>query len=171
MEVKSQHFLLSKQARALSVKRITHLSDEEAFAEFVALRFADNAGEPFCKRCDEHRVKEGIAPQFKPYFISTRRKWTCSNKHCQRHFSPTTDTPFASRKLSYRDLMIAIALFAKAPKGMTAIRLHHELEVWYKTAFVLLHKLREQVGIEQHRHELRGIVEIDGGYNGGYVRP
>lgn len=64
-----------------------------------------------------------------------------------------------------------MALFAKAPKGLSAIRLSHELEVWYKTAFVLLHKMREQVGIEQHRHQLRGIVEIDGGYNGGHVRP
>lgn len=36
---------------------------------------------------------------------------------------------------------------------------------------MLLHKIREAVGIEQHRHELRGIVEVDGGYNGGYVRP
>ena len=64
-----------------------------------------------------------------------------------------------------------MALFAKAPKGLSAIRLSHELEVWYKTAFVLLHKIREQVGVEQHRHKLRGVIEIDGGYNGGYVRP
>lgn len=143
------------------MKRITRLSDEEAFAEFVALRFCANGGEPICERCGTP----------KPYFISTRRKWKCSNKACQRHFSATTDTPFASRKLSYQDIMIAIALFAKAPKGISAIRLSHELEVWYKTAFVLLHKIREAVGIEQHRHELRGIVEVDGGYNGGYVRP
>lgn len=160
MEAKSQHFHLSKQARALSVKRITRLSDEEAFAEFVAVRFADSDGQALCPRCGH-----------KPYFISTRRKWKCASKSCGFHFSATTDTPFASRKLSYRDILIALALFAKAPKGLSAIRLSHELEVWYKTAFVLLHKLREVVGIKQHRHTLRGIVEIDGGYNGGYVRP
>jgi len=127
----------------------------------VALRFVHNGGKPFCERCNSQDL----------YFISTRRKWKCANKGCQRHFSPTTDTPFASRKLSYRDILIAIALFAKEPKGLPAIRLSHQLEVGYKTAFVLLHKIREQVGIEQHRHKLRGIVEIDGGYNGGYVRP
>lgn len=143
------------------MKRITRLSDDEAFAEYVAIRFADNGGKPKCDRCGAG----------KPYFISTRRKWKCSNKACQRHFSATTDTPFASRKLPFRDIMIAIALYAKAPKGLSAIRLQHELEVEYKTAFVLLHKIREAVGIEQHRHELRGIVEIDGGYNGGYIRP
>lgn len=142
------------------MKRITRLSDEEAFAEFVALRFADKGGKPHCYYCDK--------PD--PYFIKTRRKWKCSHKGCERHFSATTGTPLASRKLAFRDLLIFIALFAKAPKGLSAIRLSHELEVWYKTAFVLLHKTREALGIEQHRHTLRGIVEIDGGYNGGHVR-
>ena len=143
------------------MKRIIRLSDEEAFAEYVALRFVDNGGKPMCDRCKAQD----------PYFISTRRKWKCSNKACQRQFSATTDTPFASRKLSYRDILTAMALFAKEPKGLNAIRLSHQLEVWYKTAFVLLQKIREAVGVEQHRHKLRGIVEIDGGYNGGYVRP
>ena len=138
----------------MSVKRITRLSDDDAFAEYLALRFADNDGKPICDRCGSGN----------PYLISTRRKWKCSNKACQRHFSATTDTPFASRKLGYRDILIAIALFAKAPKGVSAIRLSHELEVSYKTAFVMLHKIREAVGVEQHRHVLSGSLEIDGAY-------
>lgn len=156
-----QHFLLSKQARELSLKRIVRLSDEEAFAEFVAVRFAENDGEPHCIYCGVQN----------PYFISTRRKWKCSDKACQRHFSATTDTPFASRKLPFGDLLITMALFCKAPKGMSAIRLSHELNVSYKTAFVMLHKLREAVSKAQHSVELGGEVEIDGGYNGGHVRP
>lgn len=142
------------------MKRIVRLSDEEAFAEFVAIRFADTGGTPTCIYCGCDKL----------YFISTRRKWKCSNKACQRHFSPTSDTPFASRKLPYQDILVAMALFAKEPKGLPAIRLSHQLEREYKTAFVLLHKMREQVGIEQHRHQLSGVVEIDGGYNGGHVR-
>lgn len=62
-------------------------------------------------------------------------------------------------------------MFAVEPKGLSAQRVSQRLEVWYKTAFVLLHKMREQLGVEQHRHTLRGTVEIDGGYNGGYIRP
>lgn len=161
MEEKSQHFSLSKASRDLSIKRITRLSEQEAFDEFVAFRFADSGGQPVCVHCDAK----------KPYFIRTRRKWRCSNKACQRQFSPTTGTPLASRKLAYRDILLAIAKFSKAPKGMSAIRLMEDLEVDYKTAFVLLHKLREMIAKEQHSHQLRGTVEIDGGYNGGHVRP
>jgi hypothetical protein len=41
----------------------------------------------------------------------------------------------------------------------------------YKTAFVLTHKLREAMAIEQAGVKLDGIVEIDGAYFGGYVKP
>ena len=152
---------MSKEARNLGLKRVMRLTEEEAFAEYVALRFVDNGGEPHCIRCGAQ----------KPYFIPSRRKWKCSAKECQRQFSATSDTPFASRKLSYSDILIAIALFAIEPKGLSAVRLSQKLEVWYKTAFVLLHKIREQLGIEQHKHRLHGTVEVDGGYNGGYERP
>jgi hypothetical protein len=36
---------------------------------------------------------------------------------------------------------------------------------------VLTHKLREAMAIEQADLQLNGIVEIDGGYFGGYVKP
>src|SRR5690606_7696297 len=39
------------------------------------------------------------------------------------------------------------------------------------TAFVLAHKLREAMSAEQANVTLRGHVEIDGAYFGGYVRP
>ena len=58
-----------------------------------------------------------------------------------------------------------------ALKGITAIRLTQELEISYKTAFVRLHKLREVLETHQQANVLRGSVEIDGGYFGGYVKP
>lgn len=58
-----------------------------------------------------------------------------------------------------------------ALKGITAIRLSHELEVHYKSAFVRLHKLREVLETHQQRNDLRGKVEIDGAYFGGHARP
>jgi hypothetical protein len=46
--------------------------------------------------------------------------------------------------------------------------------VQYKTAFVLAHKMREAMATEVKGHQLGGVgkvVEIDGGYFGGYVKP
>jgi hypothetical protein len=47
----SQHFLLSLAARTLSLRDIMRMSDEDAHARFVAIRFAVNNGEPFCPHC------------------------------------------------------------------------------------------------------------------------
>lgn len=137
------------------------MSDDEAFAEYVARRFADNDGKPYCPHCGHKEA----------YAISTRRIWKCAAKHCRRQFSATSGTIFASRKLTYRDLLLVIAHFVNAVKGLSAIRLSQELEVSYPTAFVLKHKIREAIGTEQHRYKLRGAIETDGAYFGGHVRP
>ena len=49
-----------------------------------------------------------------------------------------------------------------------------ELDVQYKTAFVLAHKLREAVASSMKALRIRGegrVAEIDGAYFGGHVRP
>jgi hypothetical protein len=45
------------------------------------------------------------------------------------------------------------------------------MNVQYKTAFVLAHKLREALSTLQGQQKLSGEVEIDGAYFGGYVKP
>jgi hypothetical protein len=45
--------------------------------------------------------------------------------------------------------------------------LSRDLDVQYKTAFVLSHKLREAVADEAKTRKVSGDVEIDGAYFGG----
>ncbi|MCH8808824.1 MAG: transposase [Proteobacteria bacterium] len=47
----AQHFLLSAKARTLSLAKVMRLSEEEAYATFKRIRWAQNDGEPFCPRC------------------------------------------------------------------------------------------------------------------------
>jgi transposase-like protein len=130
----SQHFLLSAQARNLSLASILRMSDDEAHARFEAIRFADNGGAAFCPYCECTAV----------YTYASRRIWKC--KACGRQFSVTSGTIFASRKLPIRDYLAAIAIFVNAVKGLSALQLGRDLDVQYRTAFVLAHKLREAVG-------------------------
>ena len=49
-----------------------------------------------------------------------------------------------------------------------------DLGLSYKTAFVLLHKLREAMAAELKGRMIGGdgkVAEVDGGYFGGYVKP
>lgn len=143
----AQHFLLSAKARTLSLAGILRMSDDEAHAQFEAIRWADNGGAAFCPRCECTVV----------YAYTTRRIWKC--KACGYQFSVTSGTIFASRKLPIRDYLAAIAIFVNAAKGISALQLGRDLDVQYKTAFVLAHKLPEAIGAEQSQGTLSGVVE------------
>lgn len=155
----SQHFLLSAKARTLSLVQVMRMSDDEAFETFKALRWVENDGEPYCPRCGCVAV----------YTFEARRIFKC--KGCEAQFSVTTDTIFASRKLPLRDLLAAIAIFVNGAKGVSALQLSRDMDCQYKTAFVLAHKLREAMGAQNTGAMLSGVVEVDGAYFGGYVRP
>jgi transposase-like protein len=154
-----QHFLLSAKARSLSLKSVFRMSEDQAYETFCQLRWPETDGDAVCPRCG----------CFEVYNISTRRRYKCVG--CHHQFSVTSGTIFASRKLSFVDLLAAIAIFVNGAKGVAALQLSRDLDVQYKTAFVLSHKLREAMAREQAGRQLNGIVEIDGGYFGGHVRP
>ncbi len=154
----AQHFLLYAKARSLSLKAIARMSDDEAHATFEAIRFADNGGAAFCPRCECTAV----------YAYAARKIWKC--KACGHQFSVTSGTIFANRKLPIRDYLLATAIFTNAVKGISALQLGRDLDVQYKTAFVLAHKLREAISADQADVKLAGEVEVDGAYFGGHAK-
>jgi len=154
------HFLLTPAARSLSLAQVLRLSDEEAFDVFKRVRFAANDGEPFCPHCGVLKVYT---------LAETPIRWKCSG--CRRKFSVTSGTLFHSRKLAIRDYLAVIALFVNGVKGTSALQISRDMNINPKSAFVLLHKLREGMGSTLGANELSGEVEIDGAYVGGAIRP
>jgi hypothetical protein len=149
-----QHFLLSAQARTLSLKEVYRGGEEKAYDTFRRLRWQETNGDPVCPRC-------GCC---EAYEITTRRRFKCAG--CYHQYSVTSGTIFASRKLSFMDILAAIAIFVNAVKGLSALQLARDLD-----AFVLAHKLREALANEMTGVALGGEVEIDGCYIGGHMRP
>lgn len=155
----AQHFLLSAAARTLSLKTIYSAGEEAAYQRFCRLRWPETDGAPVCPVCGCLDV----------YDLTTRRRFKCAA--CHRQFSVTSGTMFASRKLAFVDLLGAICLFVNASKGLSAVQLSRDLDVQHKTAFVLMHKLREAMTAETREVRLEGEVEVDGAAFGGHVRP
>ncbi|EYD77773.1 putative transposase [Rubellimicrobium mesophilum DSM 19309] len=156
----AQHFLLSAAARTLSLKAIYKAGEDAAYQTFCQLRWPETNGEAVCPRCDCAAT----------YPIATRRKFKC--KACAYQFSVTSGTIFASRKMSFMDLLAAICITVNAAKGLSMVQLSRTLDCQYKTALVLAHKLREAMALEVQTGEvLTGHVEVDGAYFGGTIRP
>jgi transposase-like protein len=151
----SQHFLLSAKARTLPLGAIMRMSDDDAHGRFEAIRFAANGGAAFCPACECTKV----------YAFRARKIWKCAA--CGKQFSVTSGTIFASRKLPIRDYLAAICIFVNAVKGVSALQLGRDLDVQYKMAFVMAHKIREAIGADRANIILTGTVEIDGAYFGG----
>lgn len=154
-----QHFLLSSRARTLSLIEVLRMSDDEAFATFMLLRWPDTYGKPVCPSCTNKKC----------YFISTTKRFKCAV--CFKHFSVTSGTIFHSRKKPLRDYLAVIALYANAVKGIPALQISRDLDFSYKSAFVLLHKIRGAIRASRQNLKLKGHVEVDGIYVGGYSRP
>src|SRR5882757_4825014 len=146
----AQHFLLSAKARTLSLSVVARMSGEEAREAFASIRWADNQGKPYCPSCGCASV----------YSYASRPIFKC--KGCQHQFSATSGTIFASRKLPVRDYLLAIAIFVNGAKGHSALQLSRDLDVQYKTAFVLAHKLREALAAEKANATVSGEVAVDG---------
>ena len=140
----TSHFLLSAKARTLSLVQVARLSDEQAHATFRALRWHETGGEPVCPACGCVAV----------YAYRTRKLFKCQG--CGKQFSVTSGTTFHGRKLPVRDYLMAIVIFANAAKGLSALQLGRDLDVSYKTAFVLAHKLREAMGADQAKYQPQG---------------
>jgi len=155
----SQHFLLSAQARTLSLVRVARMEEPEARATFRAIRWASTNGEPVCPACGCLAC----------YAFKSRPLFKCQG--CGKQFSVTSGTIFHGRKLPVRDHLMAIAIFVNAAKGISALQLGRDLNVSYKTAYVLAHKLREAMAADQAKYRPKGEVEIDGAYFGGHVKP
>lgn len=155
----SQHFLLSPAAKTLSLVKVMRMSDEEARAAFRKIRWAETDGEPVCPECGS----------CDSYDLKTRPVYKC--KDCYKQFSITSGCTFASRKLAIRDYLAAIAIFVNGAKGYSALQLSRDLAIDYKTAFILLHKVREAIELAREDGALSGNVEVDGAYFGGYVKP
>src|SRR5260221_2082464 len=131
------------------------MDDTESFGVSQRVRFADKAGAPFCPHCGAAKVYT---------LAETPIRWKCSA--CRRKFSVTSGTIFHSRKLAIRDYLAVIALFCNGVKGVAALRMARDMNINPKSAFVLLHKLREAMGATLSGDELAGEVEIDGAYFG-----
>ena len=161
----SQHFLLSAKARTLSLAAVLRMSEKDAETVFAAVRWAETNGKAVCPHCGCRICYEARRP-------NGTLRFRC--KACRKDFSLTSGTLFASHKMPLRSYLAAIAIFCNEVKGKSALALSRDLGVQYKTAFVLAHKLREAMATEIKAYKLGGagrVVEIDGGYFGGYIKP
>ncbi|MFH1915305.1 MAG: IS1595 family transposase [Pseudomonadota bacterium] len=155
-----QHFLLSAKARSLSVPQIAEWDEETVFKTFRDMRWPETGGEPYCPKCGS------VAH----YFSEGRRQWRC--KDCGHTYSVTSGTWLHSTNLPLKTILIAVSLLANAAKGISASQLMRHVDVQYKTAYTLYHKLRSALLKTRYdKPAMSGEIQADGAYINSHKRP
>jgi len=84
---------------------------------------------------------------------------------CQLDFTVRTGTIFERSHIPLHKWLYAMYLLVTSRKGISSIQLSKEIGVTQKSAWFMLHRLREACGPDID--QLRGIIEIDETYVGG----
>ena len=111
----------------------------------------------YCKICQ--RVT-------KHHRVQSRPSYSCD--WCGHHVHPTAETIFEKSTTSLRHWFYAVYLMASTRCGISAKQLERELGVTYKTAWRMFHQIRSL--LDEKGGKLRGYVEMDETYIGGYRR-
>jgi transposase-like protein len=163
----AQHFLLSRQAKTLTLAQVVRMTDAEAEMMFRQVRWSDTNGDPVCPHCGGLDAYEARRP-------NGSLRFRCKHKECGKDFSITSGTLFHSAKMPLRSYLLAVAIFCNEVKGKSMLALSRDLGMSYKNCFMLAHKLREAMASELKGRVIGGeekAAEVDSAYFGGYVKP
>jgi transposase-like protein len=144
---------MAARKQAMNLPKIAQQfgSDERCREYLEHLRWPDG---PQCPKCGERSISR----------IETRKLFECNS--CRHQFSVTAGTVFHDSHLPLSKWFMAIYLMGESKKGISARQLQRMLDVTYKTAWYLAHRIRSAME-EDSPIPLTGIVEVDETYFGG----
>jgi transposase-like protein len=113
-------------------------NDETAAREHLeALRWPDGPVCPHCGTVDAATKLQAKTDSTRPGV------YKCKAKECRRPFSVTVGTLFERSHIPLHKWLFANHLLCSSKKGISAHQLHRTLNVTYKTAWFMAHRLRE----------------------------
>jgi len=98
-------------------------------------------------------------------YITSRQVYQCC--HCHHQTSVTSGTIFHSTNLPLVKWFWSIYLSASDKGGISALRLSKHIDVTWRTAHRILHKIRTVLAHRDSIYRLEGLIESDDAYIGG----
>lgn len=99
----------------------------------------------------------------------TNRGFKCSDKACGKKFTVKVGTIYENSKVTLRDWFAASYLLLSSKKGISSLQLHRQLGITQKTAWFVLHRLREMLK-DKAPQVLAGSAQVDETYVGGSLK-
>lgn len=126
--------------------------EKAAIAHFTAIRWKN--GE-FCPYCGHDKI----------YHFADAKTHKCAQ--CKQRFSIKVGTIFEDSKLPLRTWMLAVWFITSHKKGIASTQLAKDLGVTQRTAWFMMHRLREAARTKSYNRPMSGDVESDEAFFGG----
>ena len=127
-------------------------SDEKMCIEHLAqMRWN---GKPLCPYCNHDKI----------YKFKSGKKFKCAK--CRHLFSVRVGTIFEDSNVPLRKWFVALYLETSHKKGISSYQLSRDIKVTQKTAWFMLHRIREIYG-NSSTEKLSGIISADETFIGG----
>ncbi len=111
-------------------------------------------GKPYCPYCANERI----------YRFKDGKKFKCAT--CKQIFSVKVGSLFEDSNIPLQKWFLALYLSTAHSKGISSLQLSKDIKVTQKTAWFMLHRIREMV-IDKAPKMMTGEVQLDETYVGG----
>ena len=129
----------------MSILSKPYFHDEaSAFAHVESILWAQGRVCPHCGTVDNSYALKGVRSkpsQKNPEGVERHGLYKCSD--CRKQFTVRKGTIFEESHLPLHKWLQAVYLLCSSKKGFSARQMHRVLEVQYKTAWFLCHRIRE----------------------------
>jgi transposase-like protein len=148
------------------VKLAREYSDNDTARELLeSLRWPNGPVCPHCANDGKAKSIYTITPQVKSKRPARKGLYKCGA--CRKQFTVTVGTIFEDSHIPIGTWLMAIFLLCSSKKGISAHQLHRMLDITYKSAWFMAHRIRFAMGEGPLAALIKGTVEIDETYVGG----
>jgi transposase-like protein len=109
--------------------------EEAAFAYLEKTLWPNGPVCPHCKAIGSATKLQGKATRI--------GVWKCKEKDCRKQFTVKVGTVFEHGRMPLHKMLQAVYLLCCSKKGISAHQLHRVLQITYKSAWFLAHRIRE----------------------------
>lgn len=143
------------------------VTEADAYRFFEGLRWGDT---PECAHCDSTNVylippTNGVSRKTAGGTMSERRVWKC--RDCKHQFSVLTGTVMHATKIPVRTWVMVMFEMCATKNGTSAREIERKYGVTAKTAWHMLHRIRQAMASQSALGSMRGTIVSDETWVGG----
>jgi transposase-like protein len=142
-------------------------SEADAYEFMEELRWVDG---PVCPHCDHVGASyiapaNGVSRKTRTGAETQRRIWRCLS--CRKQFSVITGTVFHGTKVPLRTWVLVVFEMCASKNGVSAREIERKYGVCPRTAWFVLHRVREAMKTDALVESMRGTIVADETWIGG----